>query len=67
MCRINVTLGPGLGTCALGCSTVLSMLECQAMDAMVYLEQENGTLAAPSIKFRQRLQSAPGKLESFHT
>ncbi|KAM9470267.1 securin [Clarias gariepinus] len=32
------------------------------MDAMVYLDQENGTLAAPSIKARQRLQSAPERL-----
>ncbi|KAB5571190.1 hypothetical protein PHYPO_G00222230 [Pangasianodon hypophthalmus] len=32
------------------------------MDAMVYLDQENGTLAAPSIKVRQRLQSAPERL-----
>ncbi|XP_060783667.1 securin isoform X2 [Neoarius graeffei] len=32
------------------------------MDAMVYLDQENGTLAAPSLKFRQRLQSAPEHL-----
>lgn len=37
------------------------------MDAMVFLDQENGTLAAPSIKARQRLQSAPGELEQFHT
>ncbi|KAK3536114.1 hypothetical protein QTP70_029351 [Hemibagrus guttatus] len=32
------------------------------MDAMVYLDQENGTLAAPSIKARQRLPSAPERL-----
>ncbi|KAI5630007.1 pituitary tumor-transforming 1, partial [Silurus asotus] len=32
------------------------------MDAMVYLDQENGTLAAPSLKSRQRLQSAPERV-----
>ncbi|KAK2838812.1 hypothetical protein Q7C36_013626 [Tachysurus vachellii] len=32
------------------------------MDIKVYLDQENGTLAAPSIKSRQRLQSAPERL-----
>lgn len=57
----------GMGTCALVIE--LKCFVCarvqEAMDAMVYLDQENGTLAAPSIKARQRLQSAPGKLESF--
>ncbi|XP_017328927.1 securin isoform X1 [Ictalurus punctatus] len=32
------------------------------MDAIVYVDQENGTLAAPSIKARQRLHSAPEHL-----
>lgn len=41
--------------------------ESEAMDTKVYLDQENGTLAAPSIKSRQRLQSAPGELDQFYT
>ncbi|TSQ81049.1 Securin [Bagarius yarrelli] len=32
------------------------------MDTMVYIDQENDTLAAPSVKARQRLQSAPERL-----
>ncbi|XP_072519984.1 securin isoform X2 [Salminus brasiliensis] len=32
------------------------------MDAMIYLDQENGRLAAPNLKSRQRLQSAPEQL-----
>lgn len=33
------------------------------MEAVIYLDQENGRLRAPVIKSRQRLQSAPGKLQ----
>ncbi|XP_036423771.1 securin isoform X2 [Colossoma macropomum] len=32
------------------------------MDALIYLDQENGRLTAPTIKSRQRLQSAPEQL-----
>lgn len=42
----------------------LSVRVAEVMDAMVYVDQENGTLAPLSIKATQRLQSAPGKLKS---
>ncbi|KAL6480147.1 hypothetical protein MHYP_G00111800 [Metynnis hypsauchen] len=32
------------------------------MEAMIYLDQENGRLTAPPVKSRQRLQSAPEQL-----